>query len=170
MTNTSTIQDIFLQGMSELADNNFGKSVELLSQVIDSDGGHKLALVARGSAHLKLGKTQAAQADFNRAIEMDPEYARAYHLRGLACETDGDNDGALIDFAKAIDLDPEYGAAYYSRSTLLAKLGRNDEAADDIQMITHLTNRNIESFANENNVWRSQHLQMEAALETDLDR
>ncbi len=28
-------------------------------------------------------------------------------------------------------------------------------------MVTHLTNVNIESFANENNIWRSQHLKLE---------
>ena len=50
----------------------------------------------------------------------------------------------------AIDIDPEYGAAYYSRATLLTKLGREDDAAEDMKMVTHLTNLNIENFANDN--------------------
>jgi hypothetical protein len=53
---------------------------------------------------------------------------------------------------KAIELKPEYGAAYYSRAALYAKLGKEDFAAEDIEKVTHLTNTNIEAFANENNV------------------
>jgi hypothetical protein len=34
-------------------------------------------------------------------------------------------------------------------------------ATEDIEMVTHLTNVNIETFARENNIWRSQHLKLE---------
>jgi hypothetical protein len=49
-------------------------------------------------------------------------------------------------------------------------MGRTDDAARDMEMVAHLSNRNIEEFANENNVWRSNHLQVESALETEIDR
>jgi hypothetical protein len=39
-----------------------------------------------------------------------------------------------------------------------------------MKMVAHLTNVNIESFANENNVWRSRHLQMEGTLESEMQR
>jgi hypothetical protein len=37
-------------------------------------------------------------------------------------------------------------------------------------MTTHLTQRNIEAYANENNVWRSHHMHVEAAMESELNR
>ena len=73
-------------------------------------------------------------------------------------------------FNRAIEINPEYGAAYYSRATLLTKMGQEDQALGDIEMVQHLSNKNIEAFANDNNVWRSQQLRMESVLETELDR
>ena len=150
--------------------DNIGTSIELLDKILDSDPTDKLVLLARGSAHLKSGKAENAIGDFSRAIEVDSGYAKAYHLRGLAREAAGDDNAALRDFDKAIDIDSEYGAAYFSRATLLTKMGQEDAATEDMRMVTHLTNVNIESFANENNVWRSRHMQMENVFESDLSR
>ena len=82
----------------------------------------------------------------------------------------GDNDDALSDFNKAIDIDSEYGAAFYSRASLLTKMGKEDSALEDMQMVNHLSNLNIESFANENNVWRSRQLQLEEVMESEMHR
>ncbi|UCF93388.1 MAG: tetratricopeptide repeat protein [Desulfobacterales bacterium] len=98
---------------------------------------------------------------------MAPQYAKAYHLRGLAHEKAGDCARALQDFDQAVDLDPEYGAAYYSRANLRTKMGQTDLATEDIEMVTHLTELEIERFSNDNNVWRSQQLRLEA-LDPDL--
>jgi hypothetical protein len=53
---------------------------------------------------------------------------------------------------------------------LLAKMGQEDAAAEDIKTVTHLTNVNIEQFANDNNVWRSRQMQLENIFETELNR
>jgi tetratricopeptide (TPR) repeat protein len=165
-----TKKELFAHAMSCLMNDNIGASIELLDKILDSDPTDKLVLLARGSAHLKSGKAENAIGDFSRAIEVDSGYAKAYHLRGLAREAAGDDDAALKDFDEAIDIDSEYGAAYFSRATLLTKMGQEDSATEDMRMVTHLTNVNIESFANENNVWRSRHMQMENVFESDLNR
>jgi tetratricopeptide (TPR) repeat protein len=150
--------------------DKFGISVDLLNEILDADSEDKLALLARGSVFLKMGNTENAISDFSRTIEIDPNHAKAFHLRGLAREKAGDDDEALKDFNTAIDIDPEYGAAYYSRATLLTKMGQENSAANDMKMVAHLTNVNIENFANENNIWRSRHLQMEGILESEMQR
>ena len=63
---------------------------------------------------------------------------------------------------------PNYGAAYFSRATLHTKMGDTDQATADMKMVTHLTEVNIETFANENNVWRSQQLRLETISDDDL--
>ena len=170
MNNTSDFQKHFDDGRYELMNGNLDSSITSLSRALDLDPDHKLALVSRGSAFLKLNNPDRAVEDFDRVIEIDPSYARAYHLRGIAREQSEDYENALADISKAIDIDLEYGAAFYSRATLLTKLKREDEAVDDIQMVQFLTNKNIETFANENNVWRSQQLKLESTLETELER
>ena len=170
MNKSTNTQSLFDNARFELINGNFEKSIESLNEVLKLEPSHKLAIISRGSAFLKLNKIDEAVNDFNRVIEIDPNYARAYHLRGVARETSEDYENALFDISKAIDIDPDYGAAFYSRATLLTKLKREDEAVDDIQMVQFLTNRNIETFANENNVWRSQQMKLESAMGTELER
>jgi tetratricopeptide (TPR) repeat protein len=150
--------------------DKYGMSVDLLDEILKTDPGDRLALLARGSVYLKMGNSRNAIADFSRAIEIDSNYAKAYHLRGLAREMAKEDDEAYQDFTKAIEIDPEYGAAFYSRATLLTKMNQEDAASEDMKMVTHLTNLNIESFANENNIWRSRQLQLEDMLESEMHR
>jgi tetratricopeptide (TPR) repeat protein len=135
-------------------------SIDLLNELIDADSDDKLAFLDRGSVYLKMSDTKNAINDFSRALEIDFKHPKAYHLVGLAHEMAGDNDEALSDFNRAIDIDTEYGAAFYGRASLLTKMGQEDSALKDMKMVNHLSNLNIESFANENNVWRSRQLQI----------
>jgi tetratricopeptide (TPR) repeat protein len=162
--------ELFTNAMSNLMKNKFGISIDLLNEILDADSDDKLALLARGTVYLKMGNAQNAENDFSRVLELDAAHPREFHLRGLARESKGDDDEALNDFNKAIEIDPAYGAAYYSRASLLTKMGQEDAAAEDMQMIAHLTDVNIESFANESNVWRSRHMQLETILESEMPR
>jgi Flp pilus assembly protein TadD len=65
------------------------------------------------------GDKQGALADYNRAIQIDPNYAFAYHNRGIL-KDDKLNDipGALADYNRAIQLNPNYAKAYYNRGFL----------------------------------------------------
>ena len=170
MTNYKEVNDIYNDGMYEFINSNFEKSIEILSEAAELDSGRKLTFISRGSAYLKLNRLEEALNDFNHAIDIDPDYARAFHLRGLVEEKRGADARALEDFTRAIEIDPEYGAAYHSRATLRTKMGLEDLAMEDIAMVQHLTNKNIETFANDNNIWRSQHIRLESIMESELGR
>ena len=170
MNNSNRRDDLFTTAMSSLMEDKLGMSIDLLDEILHADPDDRMALLARGSVYLKMEKTVNAISDFSRALEIDPKHPKSYHLRGLAQEMAGDDDKALKDFNKAISIDPEYGAAYYSRASLLTKMGQEDAASEDMKMISHLTNLNIEIFANESNIWRSRHLQLEGILESEINR
>jgi tetratricopeptide (TPR) repeat protein len=170
MNNAERKNDLFTNAMSNLMKDKLGVSIDLLTELIDTDSEDKLAYLARGSVYLKMKDTNNAIADFNHVIEIDANHPKAYHLRGLAHEMAGDNDSALSDFNRAIDVDGEYGAAFYSRASLLTKMGQDEPALEDMKMVNHLSNLNIENFANENNVWRSRQLQLEEAMESEMYR
>ena len=170
MKNSDRKNDLFASAMSNLMKDKLGVSIDLLNELIDADSDDKLAFLARGSVYLKMSDTKKAINDFSRAIEIDANHPKAYHLRGLAHEMAGDSDEALLDFNRATDIDAEYGAAFYSRASLLTKMGQEDSALEDMKMVNHLSNLNIESFANENNVWRSRQLQVEEAMESEMHR
>jgi tetratricopeptide (TPR) repeat protein len=67
------------------------------------------------------GDYQGALIDYNRAIQLDPNYAKAYNSRGTVKMIGfKDYPGALADYNRAIQLDPNLSAAYTSRGTLKA--------------------------------------------------
>jgi Tfp pilus assembly protein PilF len=170
MSELNENRDIMAHAMSEFLQGNHFKSIELFGRVIDRDPGHKLAWLSRGTAQLKINHPAEAIGDFDRALELDPGYARAFHLRGVAREAQGEDQAALEDFSQAIRINPQYGAAYYSRAVLYTKRGQTDDAAADIETAIKLTNAGIETFANENNVWRSNQLRVESLLESEMNR
>ena len=55
-------------------------------------------------AHNRLDE---AIAFLDEAIEMKPDFAKAYSERGRAKNLKGDKEGALADLKKAIELNPE---------------------------------------------------------------
>lgn len=170
MTHSNKVNEIHSEAMAAFIDENYTDAIRLLGSAIAEDDTFSLAFVSRGAAHLKQHHAIEAIADFNRAIAIDGKNARAYHLRGLAREKQGNDGEAAADFSRAIELDPEYGAAYFSRASLHSKTGDEDAAVADLQMVAHFSERNLGEFAAENNVWRSQHLTVEAAMETELNR
>jgi len=168
MSDNNLAQEKFEEGMADFVSQHYGRSIDLLSQAIELDPRFTLALKSRGAAYLKLDRFQEAIADINAVIKIAPDNARAFHMRGLAHDKAGDYDKALVDLNQALELNSDYGTAYYSRANLHNKMGHPDLAAEDIQMAAHFSEVNIESFANENNVWRSRHLRLESMFNDDL--
>ncbi len=170
MNTKQTAKDLFNEAISAFVDEQFEKSTEILSRALELDPTDKMTVITRGTALLKQEKFQEALADFDRAIELDPQHAGTFHKRGLVLEKLGNYEEAIREFDQAIALNPEYGAAYFSRATLNAKLSNAEAAMEDMQMVTHLGNRNLESYMNDNNVWHTNQMRVEDAMETELNR
>lgn len=69
--------------------------------------------------------------DLNKAIELNPNLAKAYYARGLLREREFNKpDQALEDYNKALELDPRLVNAYYARGVLKMSGDRNIAIAD----------------------------------------
>lgn len=106
------------------------EAIEVLSRVLDSDEANELALRLRGDMHLYKGDHEAAVADFERALELNPLDAGvlnnfAWTLATSPYETVRDGAKAVELATKACEI-TEYGAAHIL-STLAAA---NAEAGD----------------------------------------
>jgi tetratricopeptide (TPR) repeat protein len=67
----------------------------------------------------QLGDRQGALADYNRAIDLEPNFTTAYLHRGLfRANRLNFSLGAFLDYNRAIELDPTYVKAYLNRGIL----------------------------------------------------
>ncbi|MDX2287851.1 MAG: tetratricopeptide repeat protein [Hyphomicrobiaceae bacterium] len=91
----------------------------------------------RAVAYVRLGKTRLAVDDFNKAVELFPEYAPTYNNRGNLLMALGLDEEAIKDFNRAVVLAPGYAAAYNNRAGALLRSGAAGASiADYTQAIT----------------------------------
>ena len=84
-----------------------------------------------GLAYAKQGDLVHALADYNMAIELNPEHAEAYCNRGSIYEKEGNMAHALLDYNMAIAINPAYAEAYYNRAIIYTRRGNYAQAMSD---------------------------------------
>lgn len=84
------------------------------------------------------GALPEALRHFDRAIQLEPTFADAYHNRGFLRRRAGDLVGAVKDYTKAIRLAPTKVASYLHRGQLRCDLGDHRGAIADFDRIIDL--------------------------------
>jgi len=74
---------------------------------------------------------KGAILDFDKAIEISPNYGKAYLNRALAKNETEDYEGAINDFDTAIKLSPKDGIGYFGRGISNLKNGNKIAARED---------------------------------------
>ena len=78
--------------------------------------------------------------NFNKAIQLQPDYVNAYYNRGTAYINKGEYNQAIKDFSKTIDLDFEHVVfAYRGRGVAYYAEDRFHRAIDDFSKVISLT-------------------------------
>jgi len=77
-------------------------------------------------------------ADYDNAIELNPDNADVYYKRGDAYDELGEYGKAIADYNKAIKLNPDHALAYLNRGCAYGEMGEYEKAIVDYNKVTEL--------------------------------
>ena len=81
-----------------------------------------------GAALQEQGRPEEAIAEYDEAIRLDPQLAKAYYNRTFAYDDLGQYQRAIEDYDEAIRLDPQLAEAYANRGFAYTNLGQHQRA------------------------------------------
>jgi tetratricopeptide (TPR) repeat protein len=95
-------------------------------------------LTNRGQAFMHIGDEAAfekAKADFDRALDINPDLIAGYFNRGAYYMRTGNLAAAVDDFTSVLDIDPAQPAAHFNRAMAYRDMGEVDKAIDDLVLV-----------------------------------
>jgi len=101
----------------------------------------------KGKEYVQSGKKDEAIAEFNKAIEINPNNAEAYCNRGFVYTLKGNADQAILDFNKAIEINPNDVTSYMGRGMAYAKTGNLDKAIFDLTKTVEISPNDPKVYA-----------------------
>jgi len=112
------------------------------------------AYLARATARARQQAYQAALDDYNKAIALDPYYAKAYANRGNTFAALGMHRRAIQDFDKAIRLGLNDARIYCLRGISLALEGEFRKALADFDQSLRIDRRYAEAYFQRGLLWQ----------------
>ena len=108
------------------------RALKVIEDVVDQKIKSKTALhLFKGISYSNKEQWDAAVAEVNKALEINPRYAYAYNIRGLAYNRNGQHDKAIADYTKVIEINPIDALAYYNRGISYNAKGNMKKACSD---------------------------------------
>jgi len=132
--------------------NDFKKSIDIYTNIIEETKVSIEALYNRSCAYFHLKKNKLALADLNNIIELNPQYSNAYFLKGNILLTKKEYKNAITNFKQCIKLDSENGDAYFN--LWLAKFLYNDDyqSKNELYMARLYGSEKAINYINSNNI------------------
>ncbi len=107
----------------------------------------------RGIDYRKEGKLDLAIKDFDKAIELNPEFAEAYNNLGNAYDDKGDFDKAIVNFNTAVEIKSDFVDAYVNRGVAYGKKDMFDESIKNLNTAIKINQYHTGAYFNLGNVY-----------------
>jgi len=117
-------EDIFYQnqefalinlGIAYLSKGEYPRALSTLKTAVTNSPRDPIAKVYLGQVYLALNKVEPAIIEFNRALELNKDYANAHYNLGLAYLKNKDNQAAIASFREALRIAPDTEIGQHSR-------------------------------------------------------
>lgn len=96
-------------------------------------------LYNRGKCYLEMHAYEAALADFDRCLELDPGWGWTFAARALTYLEIGDFERAIADSDRAIRFQPDYLVSFLTRGLACQALGMTQHARRNFQYVLRTT-------------------------------
>jgi len=117
--------------------------------------------VVRGDKERQKDNYDAAIAEYDQALALDPKLFEAYEGRGIARVEKNDLDGALADFSRTVELNPKAATVYFNRAIVKSRKKDFDGALKDYDLAIERDPKYVLAFVNRGSL---------TAKEGDFDR
>jgi tetratricopeptide (TPR) repeat protein len=85
---------------------------------------------------------------WDKALQMAPHNARAFHNRGIALNGLGELRRAVGDISRALEIDPDFPDAYVNRAKIYRKLGERELELKDLTKATEANVNDVQAHLN----------------------
>lgn len=152
-----TEKKTFKQAQLAASKGDFTQAIQIYSRLIKQNPNHYAALINRGVLWERLpvkdakerAKNRAyAEADYLRAIEVNPGVAEPYNNLGALYVDTGRNGDAIGYLSEAVSRDPRYFTALMNRAIAYYRQGRTTAALQDFNSALKLRDNEPLLFLN----------------------
>lgn len=109
-------------------------AIALLTQLITRHPKHAIDYNNRGLIYSQSGQGEKALADYNKALQLNPELDNAYNNRANYYASNGKLAEALTDYETALDLNPGNTRTWINQAITFRELGLYDLALENLDM------------------------------------
>ena len=107
----------------------------------------------RGIAYREKGEMDRALKDFNKALELKPDFAEVYNNLGNVYGDKGDFDEAVVNFNTAIKFKSDFVEAYVNRGVAYGKRDEFNKAINDFTTAINLDPGHAGAYFNRGNAY-----------------
>ena len=121
----------FYEGYLLFGTDSTGEDRRLFDKAISTGFQQPWSYYFRALTAIRDGRDDLAMDDLVRALELDQNFALAYHERAGIKRRSGDYQGAHFDYQQAIAVDPGFALAYNNRGSVKMLMGDYSGAIED---------------------------------------
>ncbi|KAK4121587.1 hypothetical protein N657DRAFT_600661 [Parathielavia appendiculata] len=119
------------KGNAAMAQKDYAAAIDYYTQALALHPGNVIFLSNRAAAHSAARDHEAAKADAEAAVAVDPKYTKAWSRLGLARFALGDAKGAMEAYQKGIEYEGNGGSEAMKKGYETAKRRVDEIAADE---------------------------------------
>lgn len=130
----------------------FEEIIELLADEVlekETDKATEAELyICRGNVWYNKKEYNEAISDYNKAIEINPNYALAFYNRGFVWIFREEYDKAIEDYNKAIEIDPNDVSAYVIKGSIFRAMKEYDKAIENYNKAIEIDSNYANAYYN----------------------